>query len=219
MLFYGSEKFPEETYWQPVQGILTGMKNRNISHGFDYYVLLFFTVAFIGWLWEVLLFLCTEHAFINRGVYRGPYLPVYGVGGLLLSFLLRRFRGRPLLVFLLSAGVCSGLEYFTGWFLEQIWNVRWWDYSGHFMNLNGRICLEGAVVFGLGGTALVCLLLPFYDRLYRGSSRNRRIGLCLILLLLFIADATYCAVRPNTGQGISTKHPVVFYCNLPESHV
>lgn len=179
------------------------MKSRKFSHEFDYYVLLFFIMAFIGWLWEVLLFFWTEHAFINRGVYRGPYLPIYGVGGLLLCFLFRRLRNKPLAVFLLSAGVCSALEYFTSWFLERLWGIRWWDYSSHFLNLNGRICLVGAVVFGLGGTALVCLLLPLYDKCYQRIPKKWRIALCLLLLLLFIADATYCAVLPNTGRGIS----------------
>ena len=158
------------------------MTRKKTTHEFDYYVLLFFGLAFIGWLWEVGLYLATEHAFINRGVYRGPYLPIYGAGGLAL---------------------CSGLEYFTSWFLERLWGIRWWDYSGHAWNLNGRICLLGAVVFGLGGTGLVCLLLPLYERLYQRIAKKWRIVLCLILLAMFIADATYCAVRPNTGRGIS----------------
>ena len=95
---------------------------------FDYYVLLFFCLAFVGWLWEVLLFLLTDHAFINRGVYRGPYLPIYGVGGVLLCFLLRRYRGKPFLVFALSMVVCSVLEYLTSYLLEVRWGIRWWDY-------------------------------------------------------------------------------------------
>ena len=89
------------------------------------------------------------------------------------------------------------------WFLEALWGIRWWDYSRHALNLNGRVCLAGAVVFGLGGTALVCLLLPVYDRLYRRIPAGWRIAICLVLLLAFIADATYCAVRPNTGRGIT----------------
>lgn len=188
---------------EEIPGILTGMMKRKMPHEFDYYVLLFFAMAFIGWLWEVGLFFCTEHAFINRGVYRGPYLPIYGVGGLALCFLLRSFRRKPVRVFLLSMFLCSGLEYFTSWFLERLWGIRWWDYSGHFCNLNGRICLLGAVVFGLGGTALVCLLLPLYDRLYPKLPKKVRTILCLLLLAVFIADITYCAVRPNTGRGIS----------------
>ena len=131
------------------------MTRKKTTHEFDYYVLLFFGLAFIGWLWEVGLYLATEHAFINRGVYRGPYLPIYGAGGLALCLLLRPLRRKPVRVFLLSMALCSGLEYFTSWFLERLWGIRWWDYSGHAWNLNGRICLLGAVVFGLGGTGLI----------------------------------------------------------------
>lgn len=181
------------------------MMRKESIHGFDYYVLLFFILAFVGWLWEVALFFFTEHAFINRGVYRGPYLPIYGAGGLILVFCLRRLKRRPVWVFLLSMAACSVLEYLTSYFLELRWGIRWWDYSGHFLNLNGRICLAGAVVFGLGGTALVCLFLPLYDKMYRKISGRWRIVLCLALLAVFIADATYCAVRPNTGRGISWK--------------
>ncbi len=170
---------------------------------FDYYVLLFFCLAFVGWLWEVLLFLLTDHAFINRGVYRGPYLPIYGVGGVLLCFLLRRYRGKPFLVFALSMVVCSVLEYLTSYLLEVRWGIRWWDYSGHVLHVNGRICLAGAVVFGLGGTGLVCLLLPAYDRLYGKLPGKWRGVLSIVLLLLFVADATYCTMSPNTGQGIT----------------
>lgn len=179
------------------------MMRKKTTHEFDYYVLLFFGIAFAGWLWEVALYLITEHAFVNRGVYRGPYLPIYGVGGLLVYFLLGSLRHRPLKVFFLSMGICSGLEYLTSLLLERLWGIRWWDYSGHFLNLNGRICLLGAVVFGLGGTALVCLFFPFFGRLYQRVPKKWRIALCLCLLLVFIADATYCAVRPNTGWGIS----------------
>lgn len=191
------------------------MKRKNLKE-FDYYVLLFFLLAFIGWIWEVLIFLVTNHAFVNRGVYKGPYLPIYGVGGLLLCFLFgfrkeKTEEGRkklvqkfyPVKVFFLSMIVCSVLEYATSYFLELQWGVRWWDYSGHFLNLNGRICLLGAVLFGLGGTALVCVLLPFYDKLYQKIPSKWRIVLCLLFLAFFIADITYCAVQPNVGEGIS----------------
>lgn len=186
------------------QGILFGMNRKKMSHEFEYYVLLFFALAFIGWLWEVILFFFTEHAFINRGVYRGPYLPVYGVGGLLLYFLFHSFRRKPVRVFLLSAVVCSVLEYLTSFFLENKWGIRWWDYSGHILNINGRICLIGAVFFGLGGTALICVFLPLYEKIYHKLSKKWLITVCLLLLLVFVADAAYCAVRPNVGYGISS---------------
>lgn len=179
------------------------MNRKKNFHPFDYYVLLFFLLAFLGWLWEVALFYITDHAFINRGVYRGPYLPIYGVGGILLCFLLRTWEKKPFWVFLLSLLLCSALEYFTSYFLEARWGIRWWDYSGHFLNINGRICLLGAMIFGGAGMALVCFLLPLYDKLYERMSGKWRAALCLALLAVFVADAAYCAVLPNVGRGIS----------------
>lgn len=181
------------------------MKNKQLKHQFDYYVILFFLLSFTGWLWEVILFFFTEHAFINRGIYRGPYLPIYGVGGLLICLCLHSLRKNPVKAFLWSMGICSLLEYMTGYLLELKWGVRWWDYSGHFMNLNGRICLMGAVVFGLGGSALICVGLPLYEKIYKKTPEKWRIVLSLLFLAFFVADAAYCAMRPNAGYGISLK--------------
>lgn len=181
------------------------MKAKKIPYDFSYYALLFFITAFAGWLWEVALCFFTEHHFINRGVYKGPYLPVYGVGGLLLCLFFCPLRKKPVKVFFLSALLCSALEYLTGLYLEAHWGMRWWDYGGHFMNIGGRICLLGAAAFGLGGWALVCVFLPFYEKMYRKLSVKGRNLLCVVLLLVFAADAAWCAVKPNMGAGISSK--------------
>ena len=180
------------------------MNRRKQHRKFDYFVLLFFSIAMAGWIWEVVLYFFTEHAFINRGIYRGPYLPIYGAGGLLLCILLRTFGKKPLCVFAFSVISCTLLEYLTSYFLELRWGVRWWDYSGHFLNINGRVCLLGSVAFGIGGTALVCLFLPFYEKMYRRISPKWRTGLCFALLLLFVVDAAYCAMHPNTGYGVTS---------------
>lgn len=183
--------------------MLWDMKKKIMSHEFDYYVLLFFSIAFSGWLWEVMLYFFTEHAFINRGVYRGPYLPIYGVGGLLLCLFFGSMKKKPVRVFLLSTVLCSVLEYLTSYFLEMRFGVKWWDYGGHFLNISGRICLLGAVTFGLGGAVLVCLYLPLYERIYRRISGRWRTLLCLLFLAAFVVDGAYCAMRPNAGVGIT----------------
>lgn len=179
------------------------MKRKKNVHSFDFYCLLFFGLAFAGWLWEVTLSFVTDHCFINRGVYKGPYLPVYGAGGLLLYFLLYRLKEKPWLVFGASMAVCSLLEYVTGWFLEMRWKIRWWDYRDHFMNLQGRICLLSALAFGIGGTALVCFFIPRYEKLIKRIPEKIRLTLSILLLLLFAADAAYGGIRPNTGYGIT----------------
>ena len=65
-------------------------------------ILFFFTFAFVGWTWEVLLHLITEGSFANRGTMFGPWLPIYGVGGILILAFLKPFRSRPLIYFAIS---------------------------------------------------------------------------------------------------------------------
>ena len=43
----------------------------------------------------------------------------------------------------------SALEYFTSWFMEAVFHMRWWDYSRKKIQLNGRICLQNSLLFGL----------------------------------------------------------------------
>lgn len=151
----------------------------------------------IGWLWEVGLYFVLDQRFVNRGILMGPWLPIYGGGGLFLYFLLYRLKKYPLLIFLLAALVCSALEYFCSWFMEELWGRRWWDYSDYFMNLDGRVCLLGAVVFGAGALLLVYFFVPRFEKLYEKLPPRIRKTAGLILLLLFLADAAYAAAAPN----------------------
>ncbi len=175
---------------------------------FDYYALLFFAAAFAGWLWEVLLYLVTAHTFVNRGVYRGPYLPIYGAGCVLLILLLRRLRRHPAAVFVLSCIFCTALEYFSGVWLLWKWGVRWWDYSGYFLNLNGRICAEGLLVFGIGGMVFVYVAAPLLDNWIRGIKKQALVYGCLALIGLFLADCVYSSRHPNEGKGITDYQPL-----------
>ena len=184
------------------------MKEKTIRP-FDYYALLFFTTAFAGWLWEVMLYLITAHTFVNRGVYRGPYLPIYGAGCVILILLLHKLRKHPAAVFVLSCILCTTLEYFSGVWLEWKWGVRWWDYSGHLCNVNGHICLTSAIGFGLGGLLLICVFQPIFNKYYHRMTIKIRVTLCILFTLLFIADAAHSAMFPNTGQHINTFYPCI----------
>lgn len=57
--------------------------------------------------------------------------------------------------------VCGMIEYFSSWYMEMIYHTRWWDYTGYLFNVNGRVCLEGLLVFGFGCTINIYLVSPF----------------------------------------------------------
>ena len=167
-------------------------------------VMMFFTLSFGGWIWEVSLHLITDGEFVNRGVLHGPWLPIYGSGSVLILLLLNAFRRKPALELILTVVLCGCVEYFTSLYLEIAHGgTRWWDYTGYFLNLHGRICAEGLLVFGIGGMAIVYVLAPFLDGVFRKLPGRVVTLLTAVLILVFAADQIYSAGHPNQGRGIT----------------
>ena len=166
-------------------------------------IAMFFIFCFIGWSWEVSLHLVKDGVFVNRGTMFGPWLPIYGSGGVAILLVLYKFRNRPGLEATLTVLLCGVLEYTSHWFLEVTKGTKWWDYSGYFLNLNGRICAEGLLVFMLGGMAIVYALGPVIDNWLRKVNKKALKVVCCILLILFGIDAIYSSKHPNMGKGIT----------------
>lgn len=126
------------------------------------YFLLFIIYSFIGWSLEVIGKLIETGKFINRGFLIGPYCPIYGYGGILITFLLRKYTDDVITLFIMAILVCGTLEYLTSYFMEKIFKARWWDYSKAKFNINGRICLETLIPFGLLGLLIMYITNPFF---------------------------------------------------------
>ncbi len=168
-------------------------------------LMMFFMLSFMGWVWEVSLHLITDGVLVNRGVMHGPWLPIYGCGSVLMLLFLNRFRRNPALEFILIVVLCGSVEYFTSLVLEIVHGgTRWWDYTGYFLNLHGRICAEGLLVFGIGGMAIVYVLAPFLDGMFRRLPVKALMAAGLILTGIFAADQIYSSIHPNEGEGITS---------------
>jgi uncharacterized membrane protein len=170
-------------------------------------IMMFFCFSFIGWLWEVSLHLIEDGIFVNRGMLHGPWLPIYGSGGVLVFVLLKKLRDKPLCEFCAIVALCGAVEYLTSYFTERAHGMRWWNYSGYFLNLNGRICAEGLLVFGLAGMAGVYFLAPLFDSLFSKINRKALSVICAVIAVIFIADAAISVKNPNSGKGISSGKP------------
>lgn len=173
------------------------------AYGGDTVILFFFFFSGIGWVWEVIFYLINDGEFINRGTMMGPWLPIYGLGGWVIIYLMRPLRRFPPLMFIGATAACGTVEYFGSWALEKILGMRWWDYTGYFMNLNGRICLEGLLVFGFAGVTMTYFIAPIADSLLARIPKKVRRVICIVLTVLFILDLGFSALHPNAGDGIT----------------
>lgn len=190
---------PEESRRKLVES-MNYMRHYSISS----LIAIFFGLSIFGWLWEVGIGLVTYGEFINRGALHGPWLPIYGSGAVLILTVLNRLRSNPALEFTAAIILCGFLEYMTSLVMEIVTGgTKWWDYSGYFLNLNGRICAEGLLVFGIGGLAIVYVAAPVIDNLLARVDRKKVRVVCVALMILFLADMAYSQVHPNVGKGVT----------------
>lgn len=195
------------------------IKKVKIDHDKKYEVtsiiLFFFIFSIAGWIWEVLLFLFSYGKLVNRGSLYGPWLPIYGTGCtmIIIATQFKAFRNtmkKPFWTFIIVTIACSVIEYLTSWYTEVTMGVRYWDYTGIFMNINGRVCLENSIFFGIGGCICIYFIAPFlerkiqnFDTKIRKIDKTKQIALCTILITLFGIDQVYSHFHPHTGEYIT----------------
>ena len=157
-------------------------------HTIEIYFLLFLTYAFLGWCMEVTCKLIQFKRFINRGFLVGPYCPIYGWGALAITLLLQRYTNDIIVLFVMAVIVCSFIEYFTSYFMEKKYHARWWDYSNKKFNINGRICLDTMIPFGILGVFIMYVSNPFFIDIYNNIPDIWLHIISGILFILYIID-------------------------------
>ena len=159
-----------------------------MEHSLEIYFLLFFSYAVIGWIVEVITKLFELKKFINRGFLIGPYCPIYGCGGLLITLLLQGYEDRPLLLLFFSLIICSVLEYSTSFIMEKLFNARWWDYSDTTLNINGRICVDTMAAFGVLGMVMIYAVNPVLFKAFNAIPDNTLTIITIVLAIIFVLD-------------------------------
>ena len=160
-------------------------------------LLMFFTFAIIGWVWEGVYDLLRCGIIANHGVLLGPWLPIYGFGGVLMYLLLNRFKQYPIVVFMGAFVFCTIIEYFTGVYLEFTKGTTWWNYRNIPFNIDGKICLLASIFFGLAGYLLIYFIAPKLREIYDKLNYKRASILILFLMAIFTLDFIHSINHPN----------------------
>ncbi len=128
------------------------------------WMLFFYIYCFFGWIIEsTYVSVCTGN-WVNRGFMRGPVIPIYGTGAVIVLFAVIPFRTSPILVFIVGTVAASILEFVTGFVMERIYNVRYWDYSDKPFNLCGYICLFNSLCWGVLSILLIYLVHSWVEK-------------------------------------------------------
>ncbi len=139
---------------------------------------------------------------VNRGFLYGPFCPIYGVGALLVVYLLQYFPQSTIAIFLGGAVVTSALEYLTSFLMEKLFATSWWDYSDKKFNLNGRICLLNSTLFGLMCVVINFDVHPVVEGWIVPLNEYFKLGFLCAFGLYFAAD---CGVTLYSLLGINAR--------------
>lgn len=182
-------------------------------HTIEIYFLLFLTYSFLGWCMEVICKLIQTKKFIDRGFLIGPYCPIYGWGAITITILLKRYMEDPLALFVMSTIICSIIEYFTSYLMEKKYHARWWDYSNKKFNINGRICLETLIPFGILGVIIMYATNPILFNLY---NKIPQLAIHILSGTLFITFIVDNIISANVIKGINIEGSKLIKDNTEE---
>lgn len=152
------------------------------------YFMLFIFYSVVGWIIEVIYTFIVDKKIVNRGFLIGPYCPIYGVGCLLIIILLKKYTDDFIVLFIMSMLICSVLEYLTSYIMEKLFNARWWNYSNRKFNINGRVCLETLIPFGIFGSFILLVVNPFVVSIFSKIPNNIFKVIAILIFIIFVID-------------------------------
>lgn len=158
------------------------------SYSICEWIVFFCLYCFIGWAGESLYVSWEHKKWVNRGFLKGPFLPIYGSGAIIILFATLPVRNNIPLIFLLGMTSATVLEYLTGYVMEKTFKVRYWDYTIQPFNLNGYICLGCSLTWGLCAELLINFIHKPIERLVKDMTDEAVLVTAIVFSVYFTYD-------------------------------
>jgi len=184
------------------------LKNHFDKEKEEIYEILFCFIAcgIIGWAFETIIVLVQLGRITDRGilfishindfpfVWGLPFIMIYGIGGAILIWCFKPLAHKPILLFFSSIIIMTSFEYLTAVFCEVVLKQKLWDYSEHFMNFQGRICLSSSINWGILSILAVKVLGPFFLKIYNKIKAREILHAIIVFTVIYILICYY--LRP-----------------------
>lgn len=174
---------------------------------FSYWLFLFYLFDVMGWILESSIESLYHKRFINRGFLWGPYIPIYGVGGIMLANIGQPFKWNPFVAYIVGALACTALEYMIGGVLERVFKKQFWDYSMMNFTYKNRISLVSSMFWGIMTLFMTYVLYDFISPLARSLDSHIMLGVNTVMTVAVGIDAAVQIDRQINIEKILAKLP------------
>lgn len=150
------------------------------------WIAFFYIYCFFGWCFESGYASIKERKLTNRGFLRGPYIPIYAFGAVFVLIITDNFQGNNFEVYFSGMIAATILEYITGYVMERLFKVKYWDYSDHKFNLSGYISLSTSIAWGFLSLVLTNFLqVNVYNFVSKISDQNLKNSIIVVSIIFF----------------------------------
>ena len=162
----------------------------NPAQNYDFlsYVFLFHAFSIFGWLLEIISELLSCGTLENVTLRTLPWLPLYGICGLLILLLLKKYIKKPATMFIINFIVYTVLDYLIQLFLDLGFGIELPKYHSYLAFMNGEAYLGDGAVFALLGCAFFYYFAPRWNSLFMQLKKWMRISICILLTAIFVFD-------------------------------
>ena len=178
----------------------------------DKFVFLFFFFSASGWIGECIMESIVRRRLVNKGFFRGPWVPVHGLGGFVVYAACHPLGQYPALVFVAGALLCTLIEYLAALLLEKAFHKRCWDYDTYpftrWCNYKKRVALTTSLFFGLVALGQVYFYWDLALALIRGIGPAALFWVDAVLIGAFAADAAFTIRRYIANRIAGIENPV-----------
>ena len=150
----------------------------------------FYFYCFLGWIFESTYVSIKSRKFVNRGFMRGPFLPIYGSGAIMMLMVSMPFQDNLVLTYFAGCVGATALELVTGIAMESLFKVRYWDYSNQRFNYKGHICLSSTIAWGFLTILMTEFLHKGVERLIFAVPYGIVTALTVVVSVYIIVDFT-----------------------------
>ena len=163
-------------------------------------IFIFFLIGCLfGTYYEEILCFISKREWVNRqGLIFGPFSPIYGFGvSIYIALLGKHNEKRSILKTYLYSCLIGGVaEFMTSIIGEFAFGVKFWDYTGYFLNILGRTTIPFMLAWGLLGLFLMKVAYPLVSKLVEKIPYKYGEPIYIIVLIFIILDMilTYSAL-------------------------
>lgn len=150
----------------------------------------FYFYCFCGWCFESAYVSLKSRRPVNRGFMRGPFLPLYGSGAVMMLVVSMPFQDNVILTYIAGVIGATALEYVTGVTMEALFKVRYWDYSNQPFNFQGHICLSSSIAWGFLTILMTRVVHRPVEQFVMSIPGNVLFPVTMLLTVYIVADFT-----------------------------